>query len=137
MNDRIEAVALLPCPFCGETPHLDLQEKRKNGDYFTLRCCHIDDFCAWSTVDEIAAAWNRRAPHYMFLGEFPGGRTFPPDSGGGAGGGPAHFSGESFTVEVGKVPDVPVYAPTKTPAIPSDTPAPSARPEDPSPSDQP
>lgn len=52
---------LKPCPFCGGTPELVLQEKRKLGDYFTIRCCKIDDFSAWTEIGEITAAWNLRA----------------------------------------------------------------------------
>ena len=54
---------LLPCPFCGGTPILELFN---DGffDYARIRCCRIMfDWCGDETREQAIAAWNRRADH--------------------------------------------------------------------------
>jgi len=52
---------LLPCPFCGGTPILELFN---DGffDYARIRCCRVMfDWCGDETGEQAIAAWNRRA----------------------------------------------------------------------------
>ena len=54
---------LLPCPFCGGTPILELFN---DGffDYARIRCCRVMfDWCGDETGEKAIAAWNRRADH--------------------------------------------------------------------------
>ena len=51
---------LLPCPFCGGTPILELFN---DGffDYARIRCCGVMfDWCGDETGEQAIAAWNRR-----------------------------------------------------------------------------
>lgn len=51
---------LLPCPFCGGTPILELFN---DGffDYARIRCCRVMfDWCGDETGEQAVAAWNRR-----------------------------------------------------------------------------
>lgn len=51
---------LLPCPFCGGTPILELFN---DGffDYARIRCCRVMfDWCGDETGEQAIAAWNRR-----------------------------------------------------------------------------
>ena len=52
---------LKPCPFCGKQPELISQHDEK-AEYWVIRCCDIDDFASWSSLDEIIEKWNTR--HY-------------------------------------------------------------------------
>ena len=52
---------LLPCPFCGETPVLELFF---DGffNYARIRCCRVMfDFCGDRTGEKVIELWNRRA----------------------------------------------------------------------------
>jgi hypothetical protein len=57
MDDRIEAVALLPCPFCGGDADLVLPPSSRP----YVAC--LDNFCTGpqETREKAIAAWNRRA----------------------------------------------------------------------------
>ena len=52
---------LKPCPFCGETPALELFGDGFY-DYARIRCCRvIFDWRGDKTGEQAIAAWNRRA----------------------------------------------------------------------------
>ena len=57
----VDAMALLPCPFCGENARWD-----KSRDWIECRKCRASTY-SFDTIDETIAAWNRRAipPHYI------------------------------------------------------------------------
>jgi hypothetical protein len=57
---------LLPCPFCGGTPILELFN---DGffDYARIRCCRVVfDWCGDETGEQAIAAWNRRVDARQF-----------------------------------------------------------------------
>ena len=59
-------MTLLPCPFCGGTPILELFN---DGffDYARIRCCRVTfDWCGDETGEQAIAAWNRRADDERF-----------------------------------------------------------------------
>ena len=62
MSEPIENFEQLkPCPFCGETPILELFN---DGffDYARIRCCRVMfDWCGDETGEQAIAAWNRRS----------------------------------------------------------------------------
>ena len=57
---------LLPCPFCGTPPEIDLPDETPGGNrYYTVACygeaCPMQPETAGKpTADEAAAAWNTR-----------------------------------------------------------------------------
>ena len=60
---------LLPCPFCGGTPILELFN---DGffDYARIQCCHVMfDWCGDKTGEQAVSAWNRRT-HPVKHGEW-------------------------------------------------------------------
>ena len=68
---------LLPCPFCGGTPILELFN---DGffDYARIRCCRVMfDLCGDKTGEQAIAAWNRRADHLPVVrGKWKQGKEF-------------------------------------------------------------